>query len=1725
MESKINVQCDLQKRINKGFENFKKSSKVRLTKDYIESRLELLESMWDQYQKNHADIILSSDRKLLEATKYTTDDLFCTTEECYIEYKCVLKSKLSDISPITILPSNENNSSKSGSNVKLPKMEIPKFSGDYSQWTTFRDLFMSLVHKSDIDNAQKMQYLKGLLSGEAEQLVRHINISSDNYGRCWSMLEERYNNKRFLTNSVLKRLFNQRVILTESSVLLKELIDTTTECLGSLTNLGVDVSTWDIIIIYMLTLKIDFESRKQWELLIASNSSQNLPTLNQFKEFITNKYRALELLDSGSKSNKMSYIHKPKAFHVANLICKFCNGDHRLVNCKQFANAEVQARRACVEKNRLCFNCLSGKHSAKDCFTKISCKMCSRRHHLLLHPNGSRDSNSPMGGASSGSSTGDVSVVSAAKSGPSNSASVVCFSSGGMVASTQVLLATALVRAENKNGGQYTVRALLDQGAQASFVTEATAQYLGLKKTSVRGYISGLDGNRNVSTRGMTTLTFSSIYDETMKISVEVYVLKSITSFLPSKKMVSVEWVGDLPLADPHYYAPNKIDILLGADIYGQVIQEGIRKGSAGNLVAQNTSLGWIISGVVAGSNQPTANVVVMHSCVEDNDMLKRFWELEADPKPNKRDILTEEEMRCEKFFSQTTSRERDGRYVVRLPFKREEPDLKIKNSKKIAEKRLNVLLNKLEKNSDMKTKYSQVVQEYIALEHLEEVPEIQVNNSKGIYLPHFAVVRLDKDTTQVRIVFDASCKGENGISLNDLLMVGPTLQPELRHLLMRWRTHRISLSADIVKMYRQIKIAQEDTDFQRILWKENAETKAKDFRLLRVTFGTASAPYLAVKVLQQVAIDEGAEYPIAAEKVIQDFYMDDLLTGCDTVEQGVEIYNEMNGLLKKGGFQLQKWSSNSEQLLERIQENKDRMDQDEEKLKLKIDEIIKLLGLTWNRTMDAFQYTVTLPQAQKAVTKRMLLSDIARLFDPLGWVAPCIILAKIIIQKLWLAGIEWDEVVPSNIINEWLTYRRELAQLSMLQIPRWINTSANNILIELHGFSDASKLAYAAAVYVRVVDNNGDVYVTLVTAKTKVAPIKQVSIPRLELCGAVLVTRLLVEVAEVLKISKEFIHAWTDSTVVLAWLNSHPSRWQTFVANRVSEILTTLEANQWSHVKSKFNPADCASRGLKPSELFNNKLWFNGPEFLYEREVKYNKLKDAETDLEEIKVNLVTTTEDDIIWGKFSTLTKLVRVIAYMRRVLTWRKSMELKKGFLRSEELQAAMDICVRKCQRESFSEEIKDLIGTNKLGKLKGPLKPLTPFIDRDGNLRVGGRLEKATLNEDQKHPLLLPKKSYLTKLVIADAHTKTLHGGPQLMLVYLRSRYWILGAKELVKAHVRNCVKCVRYSAKTTTPLMGQLPSSRVTPTRPFKNSGVDYAGPISIRTSKGRGHHAYKGYVCLFVCMATKAIHLEVVSDLTTQGFLAAFKRFVSRRGYCSDIWSDNGTNFLGASKELEKLFYIEKSGIHKELAEALATNGTTWHFIPPHSPNFGGLWEAGVKAVKYHLRRVIGDTTLTYEELSTVLTQIEACLNSRPLSRLESVSEGFDVLTPGHFLVGEPLLTVPEYNFESQNVSNLRRWQLTQRMMQNFWRRWSQEYLTTFLHRYKWGSQSPEPNVGDLVLVKEEDLPPSRWLLGRVTTKHAGSDGITRVVSLRTKASVIKRPTSKICILPIPNSD
>ncbi|XP_049871181.1 uncharacterized protein LOC126370387 [Pectinophora gossypiella] len=540
--------------------------------------------------------------------------------------------------------------------------------------------------------------------------------------------------------------------------------------------------------------------------------------------------------------------------------------------------------------------------------------------------------------------------------------------------------------------------------------------------------------------------------------------------------------------------------------------------------------------------------------------------------------------------------------------------------------------------------------------------------------------------------------------------------------------------------------------------------------------------------------------------------------------------------------------------------------------------------------------------------------------------------------------------------------------------------------------------------------------------------------------------------------------------------------------------------------------------------------MWRHGPASLWNLHIDYNKKDIKDTNLEERKTKLkshvtVDTQIDDSedLMRRFSSLTKLTRVLSLCRRVMRWKTS-EIKETErldhgLTAKEINKTLLTCIRMCQRKHFQREIE---GLQKFGRVdkKSKLSSLNPYLDDEQALRVNGRLHNAYLEESTKHPLIIPHKSHLTNLLIDEAHRRTMHGGPQLVLNYLRSKYWVIGARNLVRMFVKKCATCVRHSSQANQQMMGQLPNSRVTAHRPFLKSGVDYAGPINIRANKGRGHHSTKGYICVFVCMTTKAIHLEVVSDMTSESFLAAFKRFVARRGHIAEVWSDNGTTFVGAARQLAELFDVESSSVAVEIADWFATNGTSWHFIPPHSPNFGGLWEAAVKSIKFHLARTIGTSTLTFEEMTTTLAQIEACLNSRPLSQLSCDPNDPRPLTPGHFLVGEPLVLVPENNYETSSISSLKRWHLTQRITQGFWRRWSEEYLTQLQHRYKWANQIPEPEVGDVVLIKEDGLPPARWLYGLITHKHLGQDGLTRVVSLKCKGHTIKRPISKLIVLP-----
>ncbi|XP_033214090.1 uncharacterized protein LOC117171146 [Belonocnema kinseyi] len=813
-------------------------------------------------------------------------------------------------------------------------------------------------------------------------------------------------------------------------------------------------------------------------------------------------------------------------------------------------------------------------------------------------------------------------------------------------------------------------------------------------------------------------------------------------------------------------------------------------------------------------------------------------------------------------------------------------------------------------------------------------------------------------------------------------------------------------------------------------------DEKDRDYQRILWTPKSA-APFLALRVLRQLVKDEGSQHPKGSAVLNQQIYIDDCLFGADSEDEIIDIREDVEALLKKGHFKLRKWASNSILLLEDI-------DKQEHAL---------------------------------AVEKRLDESDS--------------------LKKLWVRSISWDEPLPEDVASYWNTYGGNLSKLDTLSIPRWTGQGNNVVDSSIHGFSDASNSAYAAVAYLRLVLDSGEIRIVLLSSRTKVAPIKTQSIPRLELC---------------------------------AWLNKHASSWKTFVANRVAAIQAEAPFANWNHVSTKDNPADLASRGILTPEFAESKLWWHGPSWLSQLEEfwpKKREFQNFETELGScVRAHHVHNQIEfclDNLSNQISSCSKLVRILAYILKFL------DIKVGFspakIRNKDDATFVEYCIeseiiwiRYIQAKLFLKEIYDINEKVELNR-GNPLLPLNPFVDGNKILRVGGRLAHANLEFDRKFPIILKAHPVVT-LIIRHVHEKCLHGGTQLTLSLIRQKFWIIRGRQNVKSVIYNCMSCVRLRAEVSNQLMAALPKSRITrPGRPFTHVGIDYACPVKITIHRGRSYTSHSAYIAVFVCFAVRAIHLEPVSDYSTEAFLAALKRFMSRRGLPHTIHSDRGTNFQGANRELKETFREVTQS--PEVKAYLINDKIRWDFIPPAAPHFEGIWEAGVRSVKHHLRRVLGVHTPTFEELATLLCQIESCLNSRPLCPLSDDPEDLKVLTLAHFLIGGELTAVPKFPLENVRQNRLSRWQLWQQLLEVFWKAWSKDYILSSHQRNKWQLRKKELCVGQIVLVKDECLPPTKWALGRNINIKRSSDDLVREVTVHTASGTYVRPITKLALLPV----
>ena len=875
------------------------------------------------------------------------------------------------------------------------------------------------------------------------------------------------------------------------------------------------------------------------------------------------------------------------------------------------------------------------------------------------------------------------------------------------------LLMTWQVLIVGKKGKSMPVRALLDSGADISCVTTQVAKYLELMPTEAVSVKPCSPGDPYVC--HSPEFSIHTISESQWKLDMNAVIIDRITGIQPRQDAEVVKemalkqgWV----LADPKFDKPGKIDILLGADVLPHV---QLHQGRIPSIMAVPTVLGQALMGTYPAKGPLKITQASIHTLNQTelklsaqnevlNATLTRFWESEQ-PLLS-RPAFSSEEIRVMKHFDDTHAfLSSVGRYRVCLP-KKTQP-LPLGESRGTALRRFQATERSLLKKGQWQS-FQNVIQEDLDLEHARPVTpaELTTPTSDTFYLPMHGVYKSTSSTTKLRVVFDASVRSSNGVSLNDTLAVGPMLHPPLEQILLRFRTHRVALTGDISKMYREILLSQSDQQLHRFLWRPQVDQAIQTYCMQRVTFGVASSPFLAVRTLQQAGAEFGQGLPLAQHHLNKSFYVDDLLGGASTEEGAVDLYTQLTDILSKAGFKLRKFRSSSARVLGQIPESLIEPLPHKSLIDCHSASYPKALGIVWDSCQDTLSTDVTQP-SESAPTKRGILSDVSKTFDVLGWITPAIFPMKLLLQLLWKIKKDWDDPLEDELAEQHRLWREELSHLSDMALPRCYFRKEQALSISLQGFCDASKQGFAAVVYLRATYLNHPPSSRLVMAKSRLAPKQIRTIPELELCGAVLLTSLLENIRTALDVPLEKVVAWSDNTIVLGWLTKSPSEFSTFVGNRITTVTSSFPSTHWHHVPSAENPADCASRGISARELKEHSLWWSGPPWLLTepigmpRQPHQRELDECLTEGAKSATVLAITSSAPAVWlaDRYSSMRKLTHVTAYVLRAAS--NFLSLIKGHslikdvhLTVKEIDSATTLLLQLSQGRSYIEEITGL-----------------------------------------------------------------------------------------------------------------------------------------------------------------------------------------------------------------------------------------------------------------------------------------------------------------------------------------------------------------------------------------------------------------------------------------------
>ena len=1306
---------------------------------------------------------------------------------------------------------------------KLPKLSITPFDGSFANWLPFWNKFESEIDTTELATVTKFAYLKELVQPKVRADIDGLPLNSEGYARAKSILRGEYGKTSEIVNAYVQNILelppvpnaDPKKVNTFYKILLYNV--QSLETLGKIEQVnGMTRSVLDKLKGIKSDLLKGQDGWQEWNLPSLLLAMKRWRDINPVIEENQNPSKA-----ATQKRSEGKY----RLYHAevkTQRLCVYCDdASHVSRECTRVTT--LDERKKLLAQKRLCFNCTGSKHRAAECRSKMKCQKCGQKHHTSI-----------------------------------------CSKED------QLLTATG-----NKRSVVYPVvkvsvegvlcRALLDTGAGSSYASAALLDKVP-KRSRSRG-VRRIEMMLGSTTREveLSTVTVRAI-DGSVELSVDVTKVEKselLTIDNPSYQKIidsyaHLEGVQMID-ADPKPHLP--VHLILGASEYAAIkTTERPRVGRPSEPVAEKTKLGSTI--MSPGPEIDHTNMLLTQTSHEDYAELCRLdvLGLEDTPEHDQQAVYAE--------FREQLVRDREGWYETSLPWKGNHPPLP--NNKAGSLRRLTNLQNRL-RRMGVSEDYAEIIKQQKAegiIESASDPPQ-----GKEFYIPHKPVIRVGAETTKLRIVYDASAReNAQAPSLNDCLYAGPPLQNHLWSVLVRMRFHQVIIAGDLKQAFLQVRIKKEERDVLRFHWRNGEQSKLEILRFTRALFGLVPSSFLLGVVIACHLESWEAQMPELVAELRKSLYVDDLISGKPTVEEAQNLKQGAIDIFEDAKFKLHKWHSNVAEL----EENETRTEEERTFAKQQLGQPkggkCSLLGLPWDKGED--QISVVLPEEVAVISKRGLLRNLAKTYDPLGLVAPLMVQGKFIYRDVCDGKVAWDAPLPPHLASKWSRWQRELPP--EITVPRTITLKQEKIEeIELHTFGDASKQGVAATVHAVVKQASG-VSQGLVSARARLAK-QGLTTPRLELVSAHIATNLLANVRNALDGFPIIqTYGWLDSSVALHWIKGG-GEYKQFVTNRVKKIQVHSEI-QWRQVPTKENPADLGSRG---GQVVNHELWWQGPHWLPNRSEWPPNIVTTPTpeSQAEAKVVLevfakVTAASDrlDELLVKFN-LTKAVRVGAWIRRFIENSRSTKPGRvtGPLTTQEIQDQHLFWTKRAQEIQTQEGSDDQL---RLGLKR----------NHQGILVCNGRLQG-------HYPAYLSDAHPYTAKLVEEAHYRTLHGGVGLVMARIRERHWVQRLRRLAKRAIKQCHGCHRFHVSAIAqPPPGNLPRDRTEGSHPFQVVGVDFAGPIKYRVAQKKEG---KAYVVLYACSLTRALYLELCKTMETSEFLTSLKRLIARKGRPQKIYSDN----------------------------------------------------------------------------------------------------------------------------------------------------------------------------------------------------------------------------------------